>query len=150
MSDIITIRMATIKDSDEIIRLAEQWLNPLYNKDWKEFSLKLTLFELDEYRFNHIIYIVEEKNKLIGFCDFMVWVDWLTFKRRLIITHVYVDEKHRQEGIGTALLNKILKDFRPDFTLIDTKPEKFPYAEDLYKKLGFKENPKRKWLERIQ
>src|SRR3989304_8823861 len=98
MSDIITIRMATIKDSDEIIRLAEQWLNPLYNKDWKEFSLKLTLFELDEYRLNHIIYIVEEKNKLIGFCDFMVWVDWLTFKRRLIITHVYVDEKHRQEG----------------------------------------------------
>jgi len=149
MEDII-VRAACRDDLLELIRLAEQWLNPLFDKVEKMVLLEQLLQLMEDVTWDraHYIYVVEEGNKLLGFCDFLIWWDWLTFKKRLLIQHVYVDEDYRQRGIGTILLKTILDIFNPNFAMVDTKPEKFPHAKALYEKLGFKVNNKRIWLEK--
>jgi len=131
---------------DKLMQLAEQWLNPLWDKATKREWLTTILTSKGE----HLIIVAEETlgGKLLGFVDFFSWDDWLTKKRRIFIQHVYVDKDHRNKGIATEMLNKIFIVNHPDYAFVDTKPEKFPNAEGLYKKVGFKENPKRKWLER--
>lgn len=147
---IVIVRKANRGDYDkkELMRLAEQWLNPLWDKEAKALLLNQILFEADKHIFsNHFIYVADSGEHLCGFVDFFYWQDWLTRKSRLLIQHVYVDETTRQAGVGTTLLNKIIEDFNPDICYIDTKPEVYPHAEKLYLKVGFKENPKRKWME---
>ena len=241
----MNVRQATMDDIPELMRLAGQWLNPLYDKEKKED----TLFEeiaFPEYRATHPIFIIEKDQydipirdigyvdilinldtvneykqryqeneevddiiieeikgqkeieeyvksqnwdinllrggnkyviidgrhrmlakialgekfirsgiiksdhsppQIIGFCDCWWHQDWLTNKLRLTILHVYIDTNYRKLGIGTFLLKEVLRQTNPDFVFVDTKPDKFPYAEKLYKKIGFEENPRRKWLE---
>lgn len=134
------------RDLDELMRLAEQWLNPLWDKKTK----RRWLIEILTSHGEHRIVVAREDGgeKLFGFVDFLLWYDWVTKKKRLLIQHVYVDENYRYQGFATRMVNTILTVYKPDFAFVDTKPEKFPYAEGLYKKVGFKENPDRKWLER--
>ena len=143
------VRSADIsRDLNELMRLAEQWLNPLWDKEFKREWLTDILHASSKRFSNHNIVVAEEENQLIGFVDILVWYDWLTKKRRLLIQHVYVDEDHRHKGVATEMLHDILGFISPHYALVDTKPDKFPNAEGLYKKVGFKVNPKRKWLER--
>ena len=137
------MRRATTDDITELLRLGEQWLNPLWNKEDKKKILHLELL----FSTNHMVYVTEKEGKLVGFADILFWYDWLTKKTRLLIQHMYVDESYRNQGIGTKLLQFILDIHKPDYSLVDTKPEKFPLAENLYKELGFKYNPNRLWLE---
>ena len=155
----LTIRSATTKDISELMRLAEQWLNPLWNKVAKRYSLDMIIHAL--YRSSwthHFIIVAEIDNKLVAFVDYLQWEDWLIDKNKILIQHVYVDEGHRQQGIGTAMLNHIINpeedniesELTPHYIFVDTKPDKFPYAEKLYKKVGLIHNNKRKWMERYK
>lgn len=144
----VEIRLATIDDVDELMRLGEQWLNPLWDKEIKRRWLIWILNSFNEQR----IAVAKEEcsGKLQGFVDFLYWHDWLTKKKRLLIQHVYVDENHRNKGVATRMLETILACYKPDFAFVDTKPDKFPHAQALYEKVGLQENPRRKWLERYK
>ncbi len=133
-------------DLDELMRLAEQWLNPLWDKELKRHWLTKTLNSHGEHRI--VVARDDDGKRLLGFVDFFYWHDWLVKKTRLLIQHVYVDKDHRRQGIAEEMLSVILETYHPNYAIVDTKPEKFPNAEGLYKKVGFKENPDRKWLER--
>lgn len=134
-----TFRLAKMGDIPTLIRLGEQWLNPLWNKEEK---IEIITREIKTP--NHLIFIVEEANEIIAFCDIWHWHDWLTGKRIVNFLHVYVDENYRGQGIGTYMLTEIFKKIEWDFAFIDMKTEA---AEKLYLKVGFKPNPKRKWME---
>lgn len=137
------IRKAVFGDIDELIRLGSQWLTPFWNEKEKR---KILRQRLRRKRQRHPIYVVKLGlyNKLIAFCDIWVHNDWLTNKKRMLILHVYVSKGWRRKGIGTQLLRYVLSDVKPDFAVVDTKTN---VAKRLYKKVGFKINPRRIWLE---
>jgi len=151
----LIIRSATTKDIPELMRLAEQWLNPLWYKDIKKVWLHNTLHVLDSLgvlirRRSHFVVVAELEHKLVGFVDFLCWMDWLVKSTKLMVQHIYVDEAYRRQEIGTKLLNRIIRDYSPDYIFVDTKPDRFPHAEKLYKKVGLIHNSKRKWMERYE
>lgn len=134
------LRLAKEADIQDLIRLGEQWFHPLWHKEEKA---KILAAELQSPQ--HLVYVVEEDEGIIAFCDIWQWQDWLTRKKMCNFLHVYVDERHRGKGVGTFMLKEIFETNDWDFAFIDMKSEE---AEKLYLKAGFAPNPRRKWMER--
>ena len=147
----VRFRLAVIDDVPALIWLAEQWLCPLWEPRIKEEILRTIIRSAEKTGWTqHIIYVAELDDRIVGFIDFLQWQDWLTNQNKVMIQHVYMDENYRHRGIGTMLITHILGIYKPDFAFVDTKPDKFPNAQSLYEKVGLKENPRRIWLERYR
>lgn len=138
----IAFRIARLEDIDELLRLAGQLFNPLYSPELKRDELEL-LIKSD--KSNHMVFVIDDGDKLLAFADIIVWKSWLSLVTKLYIHHLFVDESQRLKGIGTIII-RYLKAFSIDWILVDTV-DRFPESDKFFTSLGFTLNPKRTWYE---
>lgn len=135
----MTVRLAKKKDIDELIRLAAQWLSPLYHVEEKR---RMLLNELKDK--NEKIFIMEHGKSLVGFIDVCIHHDWLTATNKVWLKHCYTDSQYRRKGIASSLIRTVMEKIEWDWFFVDFKTEE---AKALYLKMGFKQNNSRDWLE---
>lgn len=91
-----------------------------------------------------IKYYIKDKNKEIGRAYLYILKNDLHKEPFGFIEDVFVDEKYRGEGIGSTLINVILKEAEKKncYKLIMTSRYSKPLVHKLYKDLGFKDHGK--------
>lgn len=125
------IRTATLKDKKEISELYYQ----LYPEKKKK------IIPIKKFDAKNFLLVAEEGKEIIGF----IWGNFISYgiDKFGYIEELFVKEKFRGKGIGTALVKTIIKKFKKLkaaalFVTTDRETAKF------YKKLGFKIS--RPWL----
>jgi len=136
------VRLARRKDAPELIRLAAQWLNPLYQMQLKTKILLGSLRDVNEK-----IFVAEHEGKIVAFIDIYIHWDWMTALNKVWLVHCYTDSQYRHKGLASTLINFVMKEINWDWFFVDYKTEE---ARALYLKMGFKQNSNRGWLEIYQ
>jgi len=111
---------------------------PFYNEIAKQNEIKkytpkkiLKMIRKDKYS----VLVAKNGKKVVGFCfnrfdDYTIWIDWFG-----------VDEKLRNNGIGTLIVERVITDARKrkaHKVWCDTRSNNEP-SKNLLKKLGFRE-----------
>jgi len=144
-----TIRKATIKDFEQLIRIKflskkeelkySKTLKPL-SKTKKHYTRYLKADFGSDHR---IIFVAVEKNKIIGMIvgKFYKGLPISKYPKKGYISNLYIDKTHRRKGIGKKLILRILKWFKennvPHISLeihVNNKA-----AQTIYHKLGFED-----------
>jgi ribosomal protein S18 acetylase RimI-like enzyme len=124
------IRQFVKKDRrDELVNLFRQLTSREVQVDVKKMLEIPNLF----------CYVIEDNNKLVGFAA--LTLRFVPTKGYVgVIEDVVVDEKYRQQGLGTKLINKLLTKAKEQgvFAVELTSNPKRKIARKLYQKLGFK------------
>ncbi|MEM3700528.1 MAG: GNAT family N-acetyltransferase [Candidatus Bathyarchaeia archaeon] len=125
----VTVRVATLKDLEDILELERGDGQPT-----KE-DLKV-LFGLDNPNEKCYLFVAEQEGKILGYSR-MHFYRW---NNSAYIITILVDAKYRRKGIGTSLL-KFMENFarekRARILLFDTSTDNTP-ALQLYFKNGFR------------
>jgi ribosomal protein S18 acetylase RimI-like enzyme len=125
------IRNAKSKDRKKITKLYLE-LYPRWKKQIKNKTIPL------EVKAKKIILIAEDKKDVLGFC----WANLIIYgiSRFGYIEELFVRKDFRNEGIGTALVKKVMKEMKKlkVAALFVTTERKNKDAIKLYKNLGFR------------
>lgn len=143
MKSKIIIRKARKEDINQIFKLGEQIPELKFSK--KHFHEK---FELKQFtKGNDNIFLIAEFNKeILGF----IYAKILT-KDWCMLDNLVVDEKYREHGIGTILLNelyKILKKQKVSYVQI-LEEIHHKNTRNFWKDKGFKEEKVFVWADKI-
>jgi ribosomal protein S18 acetylase RimI-like enzyme len=134
-----TRRSATIKDEAIFAELVSQ----LYKEDHRQVldtdTCKKTLREFLQHPEKGGVYMLEQEKKVIGYTILVVF--WANEFGGNIVTidELFLKPEHRDQGIGTHLIESLLKEQPYDavgFYLV-TSPDNHS-AQRLYQRLGFK------------
>ena len=124
MNDLFVISEGCLENIQEIYTLEKQ----IFKEE--AWTLKMLQFELSSSKISRTL-IIEEGRFILGYCMFRMYV------RECQILNFGVLPQRQQEGIGSILLTKILKNFtRNSSVFLEVKKSNFP-AINLYKKHGF-------------
>ena len=124
MNDLFVISKGCLENIQEIYTLEKQIF-----KD-EAWTLKMLQFELSNSKISRTL-IIQEGRFILGYCIFRMYA------RECQILNFGVVPQRQQEGIGSILLTKILKNFaRNSSVFLEVKKSNFP-AINLYKKHGF-------------
>jgi Acetyltransferases len=109
------IRKATIEDLSDIQRLNHE----LFKKEFNEYDNSLNInwpLEQDGKNYftnqieNQFVYIVLYDSKTIGYLSGLIRKTNSCFKtKRAVIDNMIIEEKYRNEGIGTLLIDEFKK-----------------------------------------
>ena len=124
MNDLFVISEGCLENIQEIYTLEKQIF-----KD-EAWTLKMLQFELSNSETSRTL-IIQESRFILGYCIFRMYA------RECQILNFGVVPQRQQEGIGSILLTKILKNLtRNSSVFLEVKKSNFP-AINLYKKHGF-------------
>ena len=124
MNDLFVISEGCLDNIQEIYTLEKQIF-----KD-EAWTLKMLQFELSNSKISRTL-IIHEGRFILGYCIFRMYA------RECQILNFGVLPQRQQEGIGSILLTKILKNLtRNSSVFLEVKKSNFP-AINLYKKHGF-------------
>ncbi len=123
----VCIREMLIEDVDQVIEVEKNSFSTPWSKE--AFNLEITKNILARYL------VAELEDKIVGYGGLWLIVD------EGHITNIAVDEGHRNKGIGSLLLEgliKICKEWNSKSMTLEVR-ESNEEAKNLYKKYGFKE-----------
>jgi len=133
----IKIRKAKLSDAKKCIDLTNtpEFIFP----GTKDFIAKY----LRDFISKGIFYVAEDKNKIIGFISAQI-----TLGRELWIDMIAVEKEKRGKGIGTRLINTVLKQAkRKKMKMVFLDAPAFNKATlKFYKKIGLKRKKKFIWF----
>ena len=125
------------KDKNDFFR---EWII----REWQHHNTVDTIYQLRiikpeklKFKENEEYYKILYDNKMVGFIGIE------NYEKEIYLYRFFVDEKYRNDGIGTIALNKIIelaKSQHKDISL-DVIGENI--ARDLYERLGFKTHYRR-------
>lgn len=120
------------KDNNDFFRewIIEEWKH--HNKVDPVYQLKIIKPEELSFEKNEEYYKIIFNNNIVGFIGIK------NNKKEIYLYRFFIDEKYRNQGIGTIALNKIIdiaKEQNKDMSL-EVFGENI--ARDLYERLGFK------------
>ena len=123
----ISTRPATINDLDTLLMMEEKCFISPWDKG-------MILYELNENPVSNL-FVAELNNQIVGFYDY-----WVTFDSATI-SQIAVLPEYRRKGIGEMMLKEIVDDCYAKRVLTITLEvrQNNVAAQNLYKKLGFKE-----------
>jgi len=102
----VKIRLAELKDVDEIIKLAEEW-HPVHN-DTERGIRRATLMETLG-KEGHEVFIAEGAGKIIGWFDVRTYKDWFMLRYSIHVEHIFVTATYRNRKVGSMILQKIIE-----------------------------------------
>jgi diamine N-acetyltransferase len=141
---LVVIRKAEPQDIERLAEMAvdfEKYLislddtlmdEPLPNQRYKE--ILEAGFDDDK----HHLFIAEDKGTIVGFADYWAYPEFLHGGLSGYLHNIYIDPKWRGKGIGTSLVEKILKDAKSKGAVamhVPVKPTN-KMALQFYKKAG--------------
>lgn len=120
------------KDDNEIFR---EWII----REWKHHNTVDTIYQLkiirpDELKFeeNEEYYKILFNNEMIGFIGIK------NYEKEIYLYRFFIDEKYRNKGIGTIVLNKIIDLSKKENKDMSLEVIGENIARNLYERLGFK------------
>ena len=88
---------------------------------------------------NHPLLVAEKDGTVVGYASLSSYREKEAFKSTVELS-IYVDVKHRQEGVATALMEAILEEAKKDertHTVVSVITSGNAASEKLHKKFGF-------------
>jgi ribosomal protein S18 acetylase RimI-like enzyme len=130
------IRKASIADKEQIVNIfAEEYAKPPYNEEWKK---EVATKRIDNYFKDHEIFVIEIKDKLIGFAIITEYV-WFTGLRGLL-HELVISEDYQGKGYGKKLIQHVEEYFKKkgakSISLMASPKSK---AFQIYKRLKYQE-----------
>ena len=83
-----------------------------------------------------------DNNKIIGVIA--------TSKKPCHINMLFVDREYHKQGIASRLFNKALEHYKANTEYSEMTVNSSPYAQDFYRKIGFKDTDKEKTINGIR
>jgi len=125
------------KENNDLFRewIIEEW--KYHNTVDDIYQLRIIKPEELKFQDNEEYYKIMYNNEMVGFIGIK------NFEKEIYLYRFFIDEKYRNKGIGTIVLNKIIeiaKEQNKDMTL-EVIGENI--ARDLYERLGFKTHYRR-------
>jgi len=96
------IRLATINDIPQLIKLVQLWVE----KDSQE-RFKMLSYNLSQPDYH--IMIAEINEKIIGFWAFQILKQWINTEKQLYFRGLFIHPEHRQKGVMKLIFNEIIK-----------------------------------------
>ena len=62
----------------------------------------------------HRIFVVTEGSRIVGFCDFWMYPEFLHGGNIAYLNNIYVEEQMRSKGAGSGLLSRVLEECRDE------------------------------------
>lgn len=147
----VTIDEATVEDSTKIAGLWSELafeMEQYSDLNTVDFTTPEELTEHADEKFNELLhskltyyaFLATKNNEPIGFADFTTQTsDVMVANKNIFIRNLYVQQPHRNNGIGTKLLNKITEYAHSFDVQYITIPVEWnnKKAISLYEKLGY-------------
>lgn len=92
----------------------------------------ITILLLSRKSSNYAVWVVEHKQQIVG------WASLLMQTNYTVLSTIYIDPKHRLQGVGSHLLWRCLKNVRKPVYLIC-----YPHLQGFYARIGFVSLPNR-------
>ncbi|KAF3887841.1 MULTISPECIES: GNAT family N-acetyltransferase [Nostocales] len=86
----------------------------------------ITILLLSRKSSNYAVWVVEHKQQIVG------WASLLMQTNYTVLSTIYIDPKHRLQGVGSHLLWRCLKNVRKPVYLIC-----YPHLQGFYARIGF-------------
>ena len=140
----MNIRLGLEKDIEEIAELAFEFedyideleLTPENERVSKEIIKNVLLEGFSDPK--HVILVVEEEKKLIGFSDFWIYPEFIHGGKSAYLNNLFITKENRRVGIGSNLLSATIKKSKEMGAValhISVLPENV-IAQNFYKKNG--------------
>ncbi len=130
----IEIRLAEESDIPDILYLANEW-TPI---DKESQELRLEKLKSTFHIKGHEFYVACKANKTVGYMEIWIHECWFPLRFVVYIEFIYVHPNHRNQKIGTKLIEHIKEKYKHKFGL----PNMWIYAEgivtDFYVQNGFR------------
>ena len=125
------------KDNNDFFR---EWII----KEWQHHNTVDPIYQLriikpEELKFkkNEEYYKILYNNKMVGF----IWIK--NYEKEIYLYRFFIDEKYRNNGIGTIALNQIIELAKFENKDLSLEVIGENIARDLYERLGFKTHYRR-------
>lgn len=125
------------KENNDYFRkwIIEEWKH--HNTVDPIYQLRIIKPEELEFQDNEEYYKIMYNNQMVGFIGIK------NYKKEVYLYRFFIDEKYRNQGIGTIALNKIIDMARKQNKDMSLEVIGDNIARDLYEKLGFKTHYRR-------
>lgn len=124
----------------ELLRAAFQPYLPITQIGASEFLR--VYFERPESSPERVRYVWADNNTVLAYADFRMISAGCGF-----LSYICVDERAKGQGIATALINQFICEYSPSSLSLDVDEDN-EAARALYKKLGFEQMKRSRWLTR--
>ena len=136
----MTIIKAHIEHLDLIVPLFDAY-RVFYRQQSDKETAKQFLFERLKNN-ESIIFLALVDNEAVGFTQLYPNFSSVSMQPMYILNDLYVDEYHRKQGVGVALLNKAKELCRSNkYKGLGLQTETTNPAQHLYESLGWKKDP---------
>jgi ribosomal protein S18 acetylase RimI-like enzyme len=138
----MNVRTVKENDAEDIVNLAYEFEDYLDELESTPDSDKVPRQRIKDVLFEgfsdpkHVILVVEDKDKIIGFSDFWVYPEFIHGGQTAYLNNIFITEKHRRQGIGSKLLDETIKkakELKAVAMHISILPENI-IAQNFYKK----------------
>ncbi len=138
----MNVRTVKENDAEDIVKLAYEFEDYLDELESTPDSEKVPRQRIKDFLFEgfsdpkHVILVVEDKDKIIGFSDFWVYPEFIHGGQTAYLNNIFITEKHRRQGIGSKLLEETIKkakEMKAVAMHISILPENI-IAQNFYKK----------------
>ena len=102
MTKLLIIRRARIADAPAVDRLLSEWF------DWKPESGRLE--SVRRAIRNREVLVAQSSNRIVGFIHYIMHEDIIDGGPNAFISANYVSSKHRGKGVGSLLIQELIKD----------------------------------------
>lgn len=139
---IMNIRIAKQKEIEDITNLAFEFEDYLDELESTPDSEKVPRQRIKDVLFQgfsdpkHVILVVEDEDKIIGFSDFWVYPEFIHGGQTAYLNNIFITKKCRRQGIGSELLDETIKkakEMKAVAMHISILPENI-IAQNFYKK----------------
>jgi len=102
LTKLLIIRRARIADAPAVDRLLSEWF------DWKPESGRLE--SVRRAIRNREVLVAQSSNRIVGFIHYIMHEDIIDGGPNAFISANYVSSKHRGKGVGSLLIQELIKD----------------------------------------
>lgn len=131
------VRRAKKKDIDQLSVLFDKYR--IFYKQKSDVDTAKSFLKKRMKRRESVIFVAEERKDLVGFTQLFPIFSSVSMQRTWLLNDLYVNEKARSMGAGTALLNAAKKfgaETRSKWLLLQTAADNFT-AQKVYEKNGW-------------
>jgi len=131
------VRRAKKKDIEQLSVLFDKYR--IFYKQQSDVSNAKSFLKKRMKRKESVIFVAEERNELIGFTQLFPIFSSVSMQRTWLLNDLFVNEKARGIGAGTALLNAAKKfgaETKSKWLLLQTASDNF-IAQEVYEKNGW-------------
>jgi ribosomal protein S18 acetylase RimI-like enzyme len=115
MGETMNVRPAEEKDIEGVVELAFQFENYLDELESTPESERVPRHRIKQVFLEgfsdpkHVILVVEEDDKIIGYSDFWIYPEFIHGGQTAYLNNIFISEKFRRKGIGSKLLGDTIK-----------------------------------------